>query len=111
MTKIEDLPFIGERRKDEPGKWPRHFWRVSPSGDYTLDCKIGRAFALQYLAYEEANLDGSGILNLIVADMPRPLTGLENGFLQMVCFAASAGGHEARRVDAYWKRRFEEMPA
>ncbi|RWL16569.1 MAG: hypothetical protein E5X61_33095 [Mesorhizobium sp.] len=84
--KIEKLPFIGTRKKGEPGDVPRHFWRVQPSGDYNADCLTGRKAALQYLAYEEAD-KGGGLLAHIVGDMPRELTGIEVGFLQIVCFA------------------------
>ncbi|MER9167319.1 hypothetical protein NKI12_08030 [Mesorhizobium australicum] len=102
--KIEYLPFIGLREKGEPGEISRHFWRVQPTGDYRLDCQTGTKAALQYLAYEEADRGGGGILQHIVSDMPRALTGIEVGFLQMVAFAASAGAYRAREIDAYWTR-------
>ena len=102
---IESLPFIGIRQKGEPGKFPRHFWRVSPTGDYEADCQIGREMAMSYLAWLTTSRgSGSGILGHIVGDMPRQLTGIEIAFLQMIDFAAGAGEHEARRIDEYWKR-------
>lgn len=104
MSKIESLSFIGTRKKGEPGDFPRHFWRVSPTGDYQADCETGRALALEYLAYEEASPESCGILPMIVGDMPRDLTGIEISFLMMVRYAARAGAPEARRVDAYWRR-------
>jgi len=39
---------------------------------------------------------------MIVADMPRELTGVEVGFLTMVSYAAGAGAYRARQVAAYW---------
>ncbi|MDG4902799.1 MULTISPECIES: hypothetical protein [unclassified Mesorhizobium] len=102
--KIEELPFIGRRKKDESGNLRRHFWRVQPSGNYVADCKTGGSLALLYLAFEEADREGHGILGFIVSDMPREFTGIEVGFLQMVAFAASAGAYRARQIDAYWKK-------
>lgn len=103
---IEDLSFIGRRKKGEPGGTPRHFWRVKPTGDYGADCKIGQRLALEYLAYEEASLKkpggGATILALIVGDMPRETTGIEVAFMQMVAFAAVEGAGRARRIAAYW---------
>lgn len=56
---------------------------------------------MEYLAFEGDN-QSCPILNLIVNDMPQPLTGVEVGFL-MVGFAASAGAGYARRVHAHQK--------
>ncbi len=33
--------FFGMRAKKEPGKFPRHFWLVKPTGDYGADCDRG----------------------------------------------------------------------
>jgi hypothetical protein len=38
---------------------------------------------------------------MIVADMPRPLTGVGIGFLIMVSYATVAGAYRARKVAAY----------
>ncbi len=69
---------------------------------YDQDCKIGTRLALEYLAFEEAQEDGCGLLQHIVDDMPRPLTGVEIGFLIMLSRAAGAGVAEARRVAKIW---------
>lgn len=95
----ETLSFVGTRKKSEPGH-PRHWWRVEPTGDYIKDCELGTRLGLEYLTFEEA--DQGTHLQLIVADMPRKLTGLEIGFLSAVSQAASAGAHRARAVSAYW---------
>ncbi|KSV84561.1 hypothetical protein N183_12100 [Sinorhizobium sp. Sb3] len=115
--KLKALPFTAMRDgKQLPmpmeGQLPRCFWHVAPTGNYGHDCRTGNRYALEYLAYEEGAVCGSGILNLIVNDMPRPLTGIENGFLSMVCFAAGAGAHRARQIKAYWdKCAAEEVEA
>jgi len=80
----------------------RCFWNVAATGDHTQDCDTGVRLALEYLAFEEAAVDGGGHLQLIVKDMPRAFTGVEISFLQMVSFAAGAGAKEARRISAYW---------
>ena len=80
----------------------RCFWNVTATGDYTQDCDTGVRLALEYLAFEEAAVESGGHLQMIVEDMPRALTGVEVGFLQMVSFAAGAGAKEARRISAYW---------
>ena len=105
MAKHERPPLpslVGAREKPEPGKPPRHFWRVKPSGDYGADCELGTRLGLEYLAYQNT-VEGS-YLQQIVADMPRNLTGVEIGFLTMVSFAAGAGAHRAREIAAYWGR-------
>jgi hypothetical protein len=80
----------------------RCFWNVAATGDYTQDCDTGARLALEYLAFEEADVGTPGHLQWIVEDMPRTFTGVEVGFLQMVSFAAGAGAKEARRISAYW---------
>lgn len=78
---------------------------VKATGDYALDCEIGQKLALSYLAYEEANEENrGGHLVGIVAKMPRPLTGVEISFLQIVSFAAAAGADRGRQVVDYWER-------
>jgi len=107
--KIQDLTFVASRDgkqlpKPVGDQLPRCFWHVQSSGDYHQDTTTGEKLALEYLAYEEANIGGCSILGQIVKDMGRPLTGIEVGFLEMVGFAAGAGAHRARRVSAYWDR-------
>ena len=80
----------------------RCFWNVAATDEYDQDCNTGVRLALEYLAFEEANVGGAGHLQMIVKDMPRAFTGVEVGFLQMVSFAAGAGAKEARRISAYW---------
>jgi hypothetical protein len=104
---IGDLSFVASRDgktlpKPTKDQLPRCFWNVAGTGDYHQDCKIGQRLALEYLAFEEADKGGSGNLQLIVRDMPHPLTGVETGFLIMVSIAAGAGAAEARRVAGYW---------
>jgi hypothetical protein len=81
----------------------RCFWHVKGTGDDSAkDDKLGQRLALEYLAFEEVDIGGGGNLQLIVSDMPRPLTMVEIAFLQMVSFAARAGAFEARRIAKYW---------
>jgi len=90
---------------------PRCFWNVRATGNYDQDVKIGERLALEYLAFEEADKGGSGHLQMIVADMPRPLTDVETGFLITVSLAAGAGAAEARRVAKLWDEHHREAGA
>ncbi|HXW22031.1 MAG TPA: hypothetical protein VEK14_03915 [Rhodomicrobium sp.] len=103
---ISMLSFVADRGGEASSKSRRKpqrrcFWRVDATGDYGRDCKLGTRLALEYLTFEEADRDGGGILQCIVADMPRELTGVEIAFLQMVAFAAAAGADRARRISAH----------
>ena len=109
VVEIADLPFIrdGKRR---PNGSRRHFWNVEPSGRYAEDCETGERFALAYLDYLTNNPDCPGVLPMIVADMPREITGIEVAFLQHISFAAQAGAWRARQISAFWEsKRAEEM--
>jgi hypothetical protein len=105
--RIGDLSFVAHRGgKQFPratgNQSPSCFWDVARTGDYVQDCKIGERLALEYLDFEEGSAPGGGHLQMIVNDMPHPLTGVEIGFLSMISFAAGAGAAEARRVAWYW---------
>lgn len=95
-----------DRKKD---RLPRCFWHVpkiadeTKPGGYTTNSTLGERLALEYLAYEETSDVGAPMLANIVCDMPRPLTGVEVGFLQIVGYAASAGAARARRVSKHWE--------
>jgi hypothetical protein len=101
-TDTQPPSFFGMREKSEPGKYPRHFWRVKPTGDYGADCEIGTRLGLEYLAYQ--NSHEASCLQHIVEDMPRDLTGVEIGFLTIVAHAAVAGENRAEEIAAYWDR-------
>lgn len=108
-SSITELSFVADRygpslRGHHPG---RCFWNVQGSDDYGKDCNLGTRLALEFLDYEETN-EGCSILQWIVGDMPRPLTGIEIGFLTLVSFSAGAGAHEGRRISAYWDKCREE---
>ncbi len=114
---IAALSFVASRDgktlpKAPPGQPLRCFWHVKPTGGYAHDCEKGKALAFEYLAFEEADVGGSGHLQLIVADMPRQLTGVEISFLTMVSYAAGAGAGAARArgVAAYWDRCSASIP-
>ena len=98
----KDYPYVGRLSflamrdgntlpKPKRGELPRCFWHVKPSGNYVADCVTGEKLALEYLAFEEEDVGGAGHLPSIVSDMPRALTGIEEGFLSMVSYAARAG--------------------
>jgi hypothetical protein len=100
---IDNLSFVAMRDgktlpKPTGDQWPRCWWNVASTGDYEQDVKIGKRLALEYLAFESADEDGSGHLQMIVADMPRPLTGVEIGFLIVVSRAAGSRAAEAGRI-------------
>ena len=107
LLAVDGLSFVASRDGktlpkpigDQSG---RCFWNVTATGDHTQDCDTGVRLALEYLAFEEADVEGGGHLQLIVKDMPRAFTGVEVGFLQMVSFAAGAGAKKARRISAHW---------
>jgi hypothetical protein len=105
---IVELSFIASRdgkvlpkaKKDEMG---RCFWHVRATGEYGADCDQGSRLALEYLSYEENKGPNSPtLLPHIIGDMPRPLGGVEIGFLTLVGFAAEAGANRARGINAYW---------
>ncbi|TPW26043.1 hypothetical protein [Pararhizobium mangrovi] len=98
---IDNLTFIGNRDQGDRAKGRRHFWRVKPTGNYNIDCRMGRKLALEYLAWSEIG-DAPPLLAQIVSDMPGCRTGMEVGFLELVGLAASAGASRARRIAAYW---------
>jgi hypothetical protein len=80
------LPFVADRpRGDKRG---RCFWHVVPTGDYMVDFRTGEKLAQQYLGFRDGMLP---LLNWIVGDMPRPLTGIEVGFLYLISRAAELG--------------------
>lgn len=81
---------------------PRCFWNVQPTGNYGADSALGQKLALEYLDFEAADRGGPGHLQMIVNDMPRPIGGIEVGFLTLVSYAAAAGRHEAQRVSSFW---------
>jgi hypothetical protein len=89
---------------------PRCFWNVRSTGDYGTDCRTGENLALEYLELQERGDSGS-YLQLIVADMPRKLTGVEVGFLTVVAHSAAAGANEGRRLVRYWSESAVEQEA
>jgi hypothetical protein len=98
---IADLPFVADRKKPfAPGQWPRCFWSVTPTGNYEADCRTGDEYALAYMRYRNATSE-IGSLATIVKDMPRDLTGIEVGFLQLMDYAAMYGVGAAEARVAY----------
>lgn len=100
----DDLSFTRIRPKSEwegTTLFPRCWWSVSPSGDYSADCNTGQHMAMEYLEYS-ARADGSSCLALVVADMPAEQSGIEIAFLQLVGFAATAGRERAGAILKYW---------
>ena len=95
---VSDLSFVASGPKSKG----RCFWHVRSTGDGREDEKIGRRYALEFLALEEADQEGPGHLQLIVKDMPRKLGAMEISFLLLVSRAAGAGADKARRLSAYW---------
>ena len=65
---ISDLSFVADLVKPK-----RRCFYVSSTGDDLSDELLGERFALEYLAFEEADKGGAGHLQLIVEDMPRKL--------------------------------------
>lgn len=103
VSLVEGLSFVRRRKRNEKGRSPLCFWNVAATGDYSIDCDTGQQLALEYLAYQEAS-DGPSILQQIVADMPRDLTGIEVAFLDLVGMQAKAGKGRARQIVTYWQR-------
>ncbi len=98
----ERLSFIADRKKAglPEGRFPRCFWNVKPTGDYVEDCDTGQRLALEYLRFIAAG--NVPDLPAIVGDMPRPLTGIEVGFLSLVGSAAQTGFRPTLRLTQLW---------
>lgn len=96
---IRSLSFIQDRKRGGC-----QFWNVTTTGSYTRDCELGGRLAVEYLTYEEQDPDGGGLLQHIVGDMPRDLTGVEIAFLQLVALQAKVGRGRARQINDYWSR-------
>ena len=101
---VLSLSFVTDER---PGnRFPRCFWNVEPTGDYTADCERGHELALEAVAFiRKERFDY--LLNWIVEDMPRGegMTGSEVGFLSGVAHMAARGEASFRRVLAYWAEK------
>lgn len=89
--------------KPEKGQWPRCFWHVQSSGDYGADCIIGEELALEYINFAALNTSCPSILGWIVSDMPRELTGVEIGFLDIVACCIPAGAPRAKQVFGFYE--------
>ena len=81
---LASLSFVRSRHRAAGGG--RCYWVVNATGGYSSDCDLGNELALEFLA-SEATLP----LQWVVNDLPRPLTGIEIGFLSVVGAAASVG--------------------
>jgi hypothetical protein len=77
------LPFV----QDSPEGMRSH-WVVNPSGDYSLDCDLGRQYAYQTLEYMRTN-DMTPLLFWIVRDMPKSYSGIEVTFFATISHAAA----------------------
>jgi hypothetical protein len=89
---------VGKRRR-------RSWWHVTATGDYSADHRAAYELALEYLRYERAS-DCGTFLQVIVNQMPRPLSGIEIGFLTVVAIAASEHGliSAERAVASCWQQ-------
>jgi hypothetical protein len=102
---LDNLSFMAWGKPGER----RRFWNVHPTGDYIQDCDTGTRLALEYLFCQET-AEG-GCLAGIVGDMPRELTGVEVGFLDLMERAAYAGRDRAKQIAAYWDRKTRQAKA
>jgi hypothetical protein len=84
-----DLSFVVDRPQPSDKSFPRTFWSVTATGDYTADCATGVRLGREYLDYEKREHEGPPLLPWIVADMPRDLTGIEIGFLSAIAESLS----------------------
>lgn len=81
-----DLPFIALRDgkklpKAKKGQPICCFWHVTPTHNYKADCKTGEQLADTYLDFISQYPDDADLLPEIISDMPKPMTGIEIGFL------------------------------
>ena len=102
-----ELSFVAVRPKGEVGRVPRDFWRMKPTGNFDADVELGRRLGLEYLEMNPETTHDT-FLQWIVADMPRALTGVEIGFLEMVHVAARAGRWHARALAEWWALKGRE---
>jgi hypothetical protein len=83
------LPFV-KATKGPRGAARTNFWAVKASGDYERDCRTGREYALQFMAYQNERLrldpDGAPSAGSIVDDIiaSGDRTGIAAGFFQVI---------------------------
>ena len=95
---ITDLPFVADVGKGK--KKRRSFWQVRPNGDYTDECLMGEAYAIEALQYIMVT-ELSPLIGWAVMEMPREKdrSGIEIGFLgKIVAFAAYGAHVQAERM-------------
>ncbi|MBB4267835.1 hypothetical protein [Roseospira visakhapatnamensis] len=75
-----ELPFI--REIPDKGVWS--CWHVEPTGDYRMDCELGRALAWRTVEYLRRHASREGTLSQVLADMIAAgrADGVEIGFAQ-----------------------------
>jgi len=89
---ISYLPFVKIGKNVRNGA---RLWCVKASGDYSNDYLIGKYYALEYLQY--SLISEIGFLALILSEMPRKQTGIEEGFLSTVEEYALLGSRDQTR--------------
>jgi hypothetical protein len=93
VRRLDELSFIVRRKEGRKRMCGYDHWHVAQTGNgYSADYQLGKELALEYLAFAQR---GFCFLGWIVADMPRELTGIEQGFLRTVGDAAAIGVYVA----------------
>lgn len=100
---ITSLPFVADRKKLSPSGNKRWFWRVNPTGCLQTDVDTGTGFALDYVRFISRERSCHQ-LAWIIADMPRPFTGIERGFIEGIGVAAIGGDAQLASNIARWER-------
>jgi hypothetical protein len=87
LHKLKPKPYLLPFVQDLPDG-TCSFWVVTPCGDYSLDCALGRQYAYQALEYIRNN-DMTPLLFWIVRDMPKNHSGIEVAFCEVFSYAAA----------------------
>jgi len=98
---VSSLSFVHDEAPASKKDLRRCFWHVTSTGEVQADQETGQRLALEYLRF--ADDIGLEILPWIVMHMPRELTGVEVGFLDLVGRAAHQGRPEAERIVRFWE--------
>lgn len=96
-TPIEALPFVVR----EADTW--HYWRVHTTGDYGLDCDLGREYAAHYLQWIKDNpgYASENSLAMIARDVNYKSARNHGFWLAFFYFLEQQLGERARQINPF----------
>jgi hypothetical protein len=101
------LPFIADIGKGK--KKTRIFWHVKPTGDYFVDCEIGRNYGALALTYMKEYGDTPLLTQAVFGMKKKKNKGIEVGFLHFIASAAMASHIDPLMLAEYQKKRLDEV--